>query len=278
MRSPSRSIRAGEPGAQLLRRPERTRSAASSRSSAAATAGFARRGRALRRASPREPRAGSRRSRPTRGRIARRELAEAPRQRGRAPSGRDRDGEIAAAHDRGAAKSQFGTSSMTFTSTPRSRAARAIWVRSSGSCDAATHRNAPSRSCGRHGRSSTRTRGSCAGSEGSRSGRLPRGPRRVVGGEQAVDLALAHRRADHDDSTAESSRNTGRPNGIATALPRSTRAARRGTLAVGLRAEQVDRAVDPALLVGVLLPPPAAGALVLAGLHGRVQGAQPIDV
>src|SRR6185436_5504459 len=39
-------------------------------------------------------------------------------------------------------------------------------------------------------------------------------------------------------------------------------------LAVGLRAEQLHGTVDPAFLVGVLLPPPATGTLGLAGHHG----------
>src|SRR5207245_464945 len=50
----------------------------------------------------------------------------------------------------GAAKSQWATSSITFTSTPRSRHARKIAARSPPSGDDATHRKAPSRSSARN--------------------------------------------------------------------------------------------------------------------------------
>ena len=72
----------------------------------------------------------------------------------------------------GAAQSQLGMSSMTFTRTPRSRASRAIADRSAGSSDQATHTNTPSRSSGRHTRRSTVTRSSSAASDSSR----PAGP------------------------------------------------------------------------------------------------------
>ena len=91
----------------------------------------------------------------------------------------------------GADQSQFGMSSMTFTSACRRRASRAIAVRSAGSGLDATTRNAPSRSSGRHPRRRTATP-----SHERELVETIRRPRRhdhdVVGagGDEPLDLAL----------------------------------------------------------------------------------------